>query len=194
MPTNKVSLRERTRNAVRSEIANAAMELFLAQTFEGTTVEEIAQSAGISRRSYFRYFSSKEEALAEGLVSIGGLIAEALLERPKKESAWLALRRAFDVITQQADSDPRAVALGNLMLERPGLQHDKSTTWTSTIAVALGPRLGVDDAQDSIDSEALAACAIACLHVAQRRWLGHENRVSLSSLLDGAMGAVQPLT
>jgi AcrR family transcriptional regulator len=193
MSTTKASLRERTRHAVRSEIASAAMDLFLAQTFEGTTVEEIAQAAGISRRSYFRYFASKEEALREGLVSIGGLIAETLLDRPEQESAWLALRRAFDVITHQADSDPRAEALGHLMLERPVLQHDKSTTWTTTIAVALNPRLGTGDPYGGIGSEALAASAIACLHVAQAHWLDQKNSTSLSSLLDDAMGAVRPL-
>lgn len=67
----EVSLRERTRRAVRAEIVDAAMTLFLENGFDATTVEDIAQAAGISRRSYFRYFSSKDEALAEALAAIG---------------------------------------------------------------------------------------------------------------------------
>lgn len=166
------------------------MELFLARSFESTTVEEIAQSAGISRRSYFRYFSSKDEALAEGLVSIGATLAEALRDRPETESAWLALRRAFDLITQQTDNDPRSRALGRLMLERPGLHYDKNVAWSDTIAAALLARSAEGGKLEPLGAEALAASAIACLHVAQKQWLEPEEHTPLSSLLDSAMKAV----
>lgn len=167
------------------------MDLFLSRGFDETTVEHIAQSAGISRRSYFRYFSSKDEALAEGLASIGAVIAEALDVRPDSENAWLALRRAFDPVVRQADTDPRAEELGRLMLHSPGLQRDKDATWAAVIATALARRVLNDD-RTVIEVDALVASAIACLHVAHRHWLGPGERVSLSSLLDTTMAAVRP--
>lgn len=166
------------------------MELFLSRGFEVTTVEDIAQSAGISRRSYFRYFASKDEALAEGLASIGAVIAEALEARPDSENAWLALRRAFDPIVRQADTDPRAEALGRLMLQHPGLQRDKDATWARAIANTLVPRLSSDH-RNTIQVDALVASAIACLHVAQEHWLRPGERVSLGVLLDKTMKAVR---
>jgi AcrR family transcriptional regulator len=205
MAASEETLRERTRRAVRGEIAGAALELFLARGFEATTVEEIAHAAGISRRSYFRYFASKDEALSEGLASVGAAIAEALLERPDTESAWLALRRSFDTLTRQTDGDPRARALGRLMLERPGLQYDKSTAWSDAIAQALvaraargavgapGARSARSPATSAIEAESLAASAMACLHVAQRRWLATGEGATLGSLLDEGMAAVHPL-
>lgn len=166
------------------------MELFLHQGFDETTVEEIAESAGISRRSYFRYFSSKDEALAEGLASIGSLIAEALEARPKTEDAWHALRRAFDPIVEQADTDPRAEALGRLMLQHPGLQRDKDALWASTITKSLRSRLSSGH-RNTVQVDALVASAIACLHVAQEHWLSSGARIPLGTLLDESMKAIR---
>lgn len=55
-------LREQKKRLARDTLAKAALELFSEKGFEHTTVDEIAARAGISRRSFFRYFTSKEEA------------------------------------------------------------------------------------------------------------------------------------
>lgn len=189
-----MSLRERTRRAVRTEILDAAMQLFLRQGFEATTIEEIAQTAGISRRSYFRYFTSKDEALAEALSSIGRTIAEAVARRPADESPWATLRGSFEPLLEQATTDPNAKALGRLMLERPALQQGKDAAWQTEIAAALAPRLPASDTHDaSLRAHALAAAAIACLHTAQALWLSTDEDNGLSALLDATMDAVHPL-
>ncbi len=190
-----MSLRERTRRAVRTEIVDAAMSLFLSQGFETTTVEEIAQAAGISRRSYFRYFASKEEAFAEALASIGQTIAKTLTGHSAEEPPWTALRRSFDPLLEQATTDPNAKALGRLMLERPALQQGKDAAWQTKIATALMPRLPVSDATNaSLRAQSLTAAAIACLHTAQEQWLSADEHRALSTLLDITMDAVHPLT
>lgn len=56
-------LRERRRLDTRNDIAAAAIELFEAKGVAGTTVDEIAQRAGISPRTFFRYFATKEESV-----------------------------------------------------------------------------------------------------------------------------------
>ncbi len=195
MSEQEVSLRERTRRAVRTEIVDAAMNLFLSQGFEATTIEEIAQAAGISRRSYFRYFASKDEAFAGALASIGQAIAKALAGRPADEPPWVALRRSFDPLIEQASTDPNAEALGRLMLERPALQQGKEAVWQTEISTALLSRLpagGTDDA--SLRAHALAAVAITCLHSAQAQWLSADEHRDLDTLLDTTMNAVHPLT
>lgn len=190
-----LTLRERTRRAVRAEIVDAAMSLFLRQGFEATTVEEIAQAAGISRRSYFRYFANKDEAIAEALASIGRTIAQALTQRPPDESPWDALRHAFEPLLEQASADPNAAALARLMLERPNLQQRKDASWQAEIAAALESRLAADRGDDtSLRARALAASAIACLHTAQDQWLAPEERRSLGALLATSMDAIHPLT
>lgn len=125
------------------------------------------------------------------LASIGAVIAAAIEALPDNENAWLALRLAFDPVVQQADTDPRAEALGRLMLEHPGLQRDKDATWASAIAKTLMPRLSSDH-RNTIQVDALVASAIACLHVAQEHWLKSAERISLGVLLDKTMKAVRP--
>ncbi|QDY10502.1 TetR family transcriptional regulator [Micromonospora sp. HM134] len=193
MAEQEMSLRERTRRAVRTEIVDAAMSLFLSQGFEATTIEEIARAAGISRRSYFRYFASKDEAFAAALASIGRTIAETLSRRPADEPPWAALRRSFDPLLEQAGADPNAEALGRLILERPALQQGKDAVWQTEIATALLPRLAAGGADDgSLRAHALSAAAITCLHVAQAQWLTADEQRDLGALLDTTMNAVHP--
>lgn len=195
MGEQELSLRERTRRAVRTEIVDAAMSLFLSQGFEATTIEEIAHAAGISRRSYFRYFASKDEVLAGALTAIGQQIAAALAERPGSEPAWVALRRSFDPLIEQANTDPNAEALGRLMLERPALQRGKDVAWQTQIATALVPRLpGGADLDAALAADALATAAMACLHAAQAQWCSDGEVRELGTLLDLAMNAVHPLS
>lgn len=180
---------------MRAEIVGAAMSLFLSQGFGATTVEQIAQAAGISRRSYFRYFANKDEALAEALASIGRTTAQALAQRPPDESPWDALRHAFEPLLEQAGANPNSAALARLMLERPSLQKGKDAAWQAEIAAALEPRLSADGSPDApLRARALAASAITCLHTAQEQWLAPEERRSLGTLLGTSMDAVHPLT
>jgi AcrR family transcriptional regulator len=56
---NELSLQERKQELVRSELFNAAWQLFGERGYEATTVAEIAAAAGVSRRTFFRYYASK---------------------------------------------------------------------------------------------------------------------------------------
>ncbi|MBM9468482.1 TetR family transcriptional regulator [Nakamurella leprariae] len=62
-PSERPDLRERRRQATSAEISAAAFDLFERQGVDGTTVEDIARTAGISPRTFFRYFPCKEEAV-----------------------------------------------------------------------------------------------------------------------------------
>ncbi|MBM7417437.1 MULTISPECIES: TetR/AcrR family transcriptional regulator [Nocardiaceae] len=62
-------LRERRRATTRRDIADAALRLFEQQGYDRTTVEQIADAAGISLRTFYRHSSSKDEALTFGLAT-----------------------------------------------------------------------------------------------------------------------------
>ena len=71
-------LQTRKQEFVRAAIYDAAIELFAARGFDETTVEEVALAAGVSRRSFFRYFASKDDLLAQSVVNYGEVLAAAI--------------------------------------------------------------------------------------------------------------------
>ncbi|GAA1896973.1 TetR family transcriptional regulator [Streptantibioticus ferralitis] len=87
-------LRARKKQRTRDALTRAAMELFTTQGFEHTTVDEIADAVEVSQRTFFRYFSNKEQAA----LALEDLIEErfmaSLRERPATETPLEALRQA----------------------------------------------------------------------------------------------------
>jgi AcrR family transcriptional regulator len=82
LSTAESSLRGRKQQVVRSALYDAAIDLFAVKGFDETTVEEVAQTAGVSRRSFFRYFSSKDDLLAQSVISYGRELANAVERCP----------------------------------------------------------------------------------------------------------------
>lgn len=99
-------LRERKRRETRLRIAAAGMRLFIANGFDGTTLDAIAKEAGISRRTFFSYFRSKEDIL---LAWQGG--------------AWDALRA--DLLKASPDQAPLDVVRRALVKNIPNYASDK---------------------------------------------------------------------
>jgi AcrR family transcriptional regulator len=191
-----VPLRERTRQAVRSELVRCAMDLFAVSGYEGTTVAQVARSAGMSERSFFRYFGSKEELTLASQEQIGRRLAEALADRPGTEPPWLALRRAFDpIVTAIDDSDGRARRLIEMLHSKPELrggQLSRQYEWAMRLAPHVAAHL--PDADPDLDPEprsaAIAGAAVMCYQMAQTAWINADGSVPMSGLLDQAMNAV----
>lgn len=101
-------LQEAKQQLVRDAISNAALDLFFAQGFEATTVDDIAKAAGVSRRSFFRYFSSKSDLLAQQMTAYGHLLAKAIAAAPRTYSPREVVRDAVLRIASMVASYPRA--------------------------------------------------------------------------------------
>ena len=82
------TLRGKKQQAVRVILHHAAMELFTKNGFDSTTVEEIAEAAGVSKRSFFRYFETKADLLAESVVNYGAVLAESIRTSSPELSAF----------------------------------------------------------------------------------------------------------
>ncbi|GGS94233.1 TetR family transcriptional regulator [Streptomyces chromofuscus] len=87
-------LRERKKQRTRDALLHAAVELFTTRGYDETTVDEIAAAVDVSQRTFFRYFSGKEEAaLALEAITVAHFV-EAVRARPAHEPPMEALRRA----------------------------------------------------------------------------------------------------
>src|SRR3981189_1182042 len=93
-------VRERTRLAIRKELAEARVRLFTERGFAETTAREIAAAVGVSERTFFRYFGSKEDVVLGVLDDLGIELAARMAARPADEPPFTALRRSFDLMTE----------------------------------------------------------------------------------------------
>ena len=65
------TMQSKKQDLVRHEIWTAAVDLFYAEGFDAVTVEQIAERAGVSRRTFFRYYASKDDLMGSTLKAYG---------------------------------------------------------------------------------------------------------------------------
>lgn len=145
-------LQERKRAAVRQEIARVAWRLFDAGGYEATTVDDVAREAGVSRRTFFRYYSSKEDVLVETSDALVEDFLAAFARRPRGEAPLVSIRHAMRAVAgaRLADAaEARAIirllresrTLRRAMLERHALMGDRLTAM-------IAKRTGKDPRKD----------------------------------------------
>jgi DNA-binding transcriptional regulator YbjK len=100
------SLQLRKQQMVRSAIYDAAIELFAEKGFDETTVEEVAKAAGVSRRSFFRYFASKDDLLAQNVVNYGHVLAATVTACAPALSPLETVRETVQTVLKQAVVQP----------------------------------------------------------------------------------------
>jgi len=186
-------LREQTRSVIRSLLARTAIELFAANGYDNTTLDEVAAAAGVSRRTLFNYFRSKEDLALISLYERGELIAARLAERPADEDPWTALRAAFQSLeeigmTPEARLEFITLLFGNESL-RAG-HAEKQARWQELFAPLIEPRLPDSDRR-ALQARAIAATAITCLQVANEEWVRLRGQAAMLDLYDIAVQAVR---
>jgi AcrR family transcriptional regulator len=113
-------IRDRKVKATRARIAETALDLFTSQGYAQTTIDHIAQAAGVGRRTIFRHFATKEAMLFDHFSVQRDVAIRRLQERPPGEPPLMSLhavlremcdegydRRVFGQIRAVLDSEPR---------------------------------------------------------------------------------------
>ncbi|GAA1399540.1 TetR family transcriptional regulator [Kitasatospora putterlickiae] len=170
--TGRPTLTQRRRESTRLEIAQAAAELFAARGAEATTAEEIANASGISLRTFYRYFSEKEDAVAP-LLAAGGerwvrLFAESASDLPVREALE---RSAAESLSPLDERDGEAMRWTRELLRDPRLASvwqrvhaDSEERLRAAIADRCPP------GTDALEIRLAAAAATAAIRVALEQW------------------------
>jgi len=122
-----ISLRERRRLATEAEVGEAALELFEERGIAATTIGDIARAAGISERTFFRYFSSKEETVLDFQHWFDAPTRAWLASGPSPENLLEQLEEVCSVVLRQLDGPDRPAAdrlrrIRSLMKNEPSLR------------------------------------------------------------------------
>ena len=165
-------LRARVRKQARLEVARIALDLFAERGFDATTASEAAEAAGISRASFFRLFSSKEEAVLVAQEATGESIREAIARRPKGEPIWIALREAFLAPTDRYLEDPEGSRARERLIRETmalnGRQLELHGEWVDAIQPIVAERIG--KSPQSFDARVISVLAVSAFDSATRFW------------------------
>lgn len=119
-------LRERRRRATRKDLADAALALFERDGVHGTTVDDIAEAAGISPRTFFRYAATKEHAVFQDDEAFEPLLEHVREALAAQRPAALAIEAAWGHLIDDFDASPpevheRALRVRRLIFAEPSL-------------------------------------------------------------------------
>ena len=184
-------LRERKKLRTREQITEAAIALFADHGFEGTTVDDIAAAAEVSRRTFFRYFARKEDVVLAWKHETAQELRDALAARPPDESPLDAVEGALTTVAASYGAR-RELTLGLLRLfERPlELPHSVDTAWDEVLAAGLAQRLGVDPARDP-RPRLIATVGFAVLLATVQSWGAAGAQGDLPELLEAGFAALR---
>ena len=182
-------LRERKRDETRRRIASSAAELATAQGIAETTVEQIVDRAGVGRATFFRYYESKELAIATGLSDVAiFVLVSALRDLPPDLGPLEAVQAAHRSLAVDFD-ERREMYLEQALLCRSSAAMLAWTLhlyvdWEVAIADAVRPRFGPDLADDDPRPRMVGAMAMAAARLACDRWLESEGTGDLPALME----------
>src|SRR5437762_3756974 len=197
MKRDPLPVRERTRRAVRSELAQLAVDLFVEKGYDETTIDDLAAAAGMSKRTFFRYFASKEELVMGKYEVLGEQLAEDLAARPADEPIWASLRQMFGRVVEYFESEARgatAVAMENIVRDHPTLNAsylERVSRMQELVLDEARTRTGWPDPADPRPA-AIVGAAFSCLIAAWTTWLTSNQAQPFGDLLDQAMDAIRP--
>ncbi|WP_345342412.1 TetR family transcriptional regulator [Rhodococcus olei] len=187
-------LRGITREAVRTRIAEVAIDLFAEQGFDAVTVEQIAAEVGISARSFHRYFPAKEDAVIGDLAPWGEFVRDAFAARPADEPVWDSLRSTFEALLAQPSRDEqRSKRTMRVLTSTASLRArnlEKHLLWARLLTPLAQERLTGDLA--ALRAQTLVQAALVCFDIALTTWAEPDETTDAVELLRQSFATLAP--
>ncbi|MFV2017690.1 TetR family transcriptional regulator [Micromonospora sp. LOL_023] len=190
-------LRERKKAVTRVVLSWTAIRLTVERGFDNVLVDEIAEAAGVSARTFNNYFSSKAEAIASRHLDRSLRLVDVFRARPADEPLWTAIRVAAMsqfVPGTEVEQSPQSehvdwVSGFKMMLVEPALQGEMLRAVAvaeAELAAAVAERTGADVKQDLYPS-LFAATVSAAINTAIRHFVYADPPVPMEQLLPEAL-------
>jgi AcrR family transcriptional regulator len=180
------SRRKEHKRRTARDLQQAALELFAANGYDETTTDEIAEQAGVSPRTFFRYFPTKDSVLFAGSYRWYQSFTEGFLTQPASASDVDAIRHTFLDLAPELARRRRSLilyeeAVASSATLRGGVQ-DHVHQDIATLAEAIAERRGLTETDESCSL--LAEVVLVTYRRAVLRWLGGPARQNPSKVID----------
>lgn len=181
----------RTASSARMRLQQAAVELFRERGFERTTAAEIAARAGVTERTFFRYFPDKREVLFDGQAVLIEALTASIADAPAGLGPLDTLFRAFRSATRLIeDNRPFSRPRQEVISATPAL-HERELAKLEALSDSLALALRARDVPD-LQAALAARAGIAAFAHATIAWLETEE-MTLRECLDRAERALRTL-
>ena len=171
----------------------AALELFVERGYELTTVADIAERAGLTSRTFFRYFVVKREVLFSGSERLQELMVTALMSAPPRATAIEAVEAALSATASYfGDNREFARKRNSVVMANPDLYEReliKMATLSTALATALRTR-GVVEPDASLAAEA----GIAVFRIAFSQWVAEAELRDFGEIVSESLAKLRALT
>lgn len=182
-------LRARHKQRTRTALRDAALQRFLRDGFDATTVDDIAADVDVSPRTFFRYFPTKDAVITAPYVQVFASWETSLRSTPAGTPLIDALRQASHLVADAYDSEPEFwdrhhaaismdTSIGLAMLQTQAQLQQRA-------ARALSDVLGIDSRAD-LRPHILAAAAMAGVAAAVAQWYSSGCELDRRTLVDAA--------
>jgi AcrR family transcriptional regulator len=189
--TEKEGLRERKRRETLQRITDAGTRLFIAHGYDGTTLDAIAAEAGISRRTFFSYFKSKDEILLAMQAGLGDMLAAGLAQEPPGQTPLQAVRNVL--VRMSGAYDPaEMLILDRLMRSSETVMARKQASYVqheATLFAALREHWPEPGRETAL--RLVAMLSIGALRVSLETFNREEGQRPIAVLLNEAFDALQ---
>jgi TetR/AcrR family transcriptional regulator, regulator of mycofactocin system len=183
--------RGRPPSTSRRELQRIALRLFVAHGFDNTTIEQIAAEAGVSERTFFRYFTSKSSVLWAEFETEVLAIRDALADVPESVPMMEAIRTAVVAANHyRAEDVPEMRMRMALIATEPALSFGAAehyAHWEQAVSDFAARRLGLP--ADSLYPLAVGRTVLAACRAAYDRW-SDRGDMDLPAYLDAALSAL----
>ncbi|MGY4299816.1 AcrR family transcriptional regulator [Bradyrhizobium sp. i1.4.4] len=182
-PTILDGLRERKRRETRQRIAETGLRLFIENGYEATTLDAITEASGISRRTFFYYFKSKEEILLAWQQGLPDAVHDAILAEPVDQSPLHTVLNALLKLVAQFNSD-RAVAIDRVLRSTEQLRASNQAKYLQmerSVFEALHERWPQARRRKAL--QVVAMVSIGALRLSVDAWANEAGRKPLASFL-----------
>ena len=170
---DELGRRERKKLETRQALVEAAVELFHASGVDGTTIEQIADRADVSERTFYRYFATKEDVLFADALDRRQRFATALAGRPTNEplleSLRIAARDLMEALVARPDHGLRRQRLIESSDELRGKHLRSTEEWAALVSEHIARRLALR--ADEPLPRLLGSCVTAAVRTAWVTWL-----------------------
>ena len=174
-------------------LQEAALALYGERGFENTTVADIAERAGLTKRTFFRYFTDKREVLFGGAAALQELFVREVAGAPASASPLDAVTAALEAAGSMFEERREyAARRQQIIAANPELQEReliKLASLAAAVAEALRAR-GVGDPAAMLAAET----GITVFRVAFERWVDAANTQDLRRLILGSLDDLRAVT